>query len=78
MAWILVLGCFWIGAAFCPLPSPPREACDPAKNGGSNLETLSVFIKKFNAKFSLKCDSTTVAFEGDVQRTEGLTEPLRQ
>jgi hypothetical protein len=35
------------------------------------LDMLSVFIKNLNAKVSPEFDSTTVAFGGDVQRTEG-------
>lgn len=48
------------------------------ENGGGTfalevkiLDMLSLFIKNINSIFSPKFDSTTVAFGGDVQRTEG-------
>jgi hypothetical protein len=39
------------------------------------LNMLSVFIKNLNSLFSPKFDSNTVAFGGDVQRTEGAKTP---
>jgi hypothetical protein len=78
------MGCFWVYAAFCPLLASPDCDDEHVEIGGGtvafeskNIETLSIFIKNLNSKFSPKFDSTIVArvpvrvFGGDVQRTEG-------